>query len=73
MISHIIIIQLLLNIVALWCSVKIWLWGQEVPGSSPSCAVSSLNPWYRPFTCVKRILTVRTEGSCEYAKVMRPL
>ena len=29
-----------------------WLWDQEVPGSSPGCARSTLSPWERLFTCI---------------------
>ena len=32
--------------------VDTWLWHQEVPGSSPGCARSTLSPWERPFTCI---------------------
>ena len=32
--------------------VDTWLWDQEVPGSSPGCARSTLSPWERLFTCI---------------------
>ena len=56
-------------------AVDIWLRDQEVLGSSPGCARSTLSPWKRlltcissPHSCVKRVPDYR-----QYSRVTRHL
>ena len=48
-------------------------WLPEVSGSSPGCAMSTLSPWERLFTCISSPLSrvKRVPGYRQYARVTR--